>query len=803
MGLREMSTDDLKAMLPIRQKFIRVINDEDNETVLVGVSPDTWIPEKKAWQGLEAIGWVNEDPNIVWGYPGKFWNVECEIKPDEVENRVRDIILCLPDFETKSLTISQINSREFGEESCKSLIKTGFIGKIPYIRMEIDADGSRWVAEKMSGVRKVMINDADKTLIIFRPVSLHTQNLPYPLFVGVDQNIFPSPLVILRKDRWMIKVFVAPEMPAMVSAMLSISLSGKLVDDNSQPIHIFPSNEWIVNRKKFEEYGIIWIAEEFDPEKPWDNKVDIVPNKIPGWEAPAGNGKILHGYQKEAVLHSLSRGNRVLFADQMGLGKTAQALAVGAAVNSKRTLVVVPSCLRYVWLDEIKGWYGIFEDKIQLISDKLDSPRPDATFIILTFEQISFRSEIWKNPPKELVRVMKSNLKEGEFFYKSGQSLHFLSPFPPSIEERINKALIGKELIRWKKIMARLRNDLLVKIEELGFDLLIIDEAHRVKNHKASRTEAAKRLSKSAKIGCLALSGTPIQNNTREPATLLEVIDPSSFSFANQGCRISIDRLKHFLGNVMIRRLKEDVLKDLPPLVEQIVRIGGQDLDQIGENFWDDIIEVNCDPPDWASEKSGGIQLLASAWSNARFAPFSQWQEELGIGKACHPHTLDFIEAILEEKDCCVIFVENHAVSDSLFEILSKKKISCVIVDGRTPPLDRHRVINEFNSKLSRTQCLIAGMEAIGEGFTIIRPDTCIFLQIFKKPSVMQQARERLHRIGQKAATVTAYYLVSNNDLDKFWVELNKSKGLLISNILEEKVQIVGESIDQVEVAPN
>ena len=113
------------------------------------------------------------------------------------------------------------------------------------------------------------------------------------------------------------------------------------------------------------------------------------------------------------------------------------------------------------------------------------------------------------------------------------------------------------------------------------------------------------------------------------------------------------------------------------------------------------------------------------------------------------------------------------------------------MIDGRTPAAQRSDIVRQFQD--GAIDCLIAGMDSVGEGITLTRADTCVFLEMGQKPNTMRQARDRLHRIGQKA-TVQAIYLVADNPLDRFFRDLCLEKADLSGKVLEEEVQVLAET---------
>lgn len=355
-----------------------------------------------------------------------------------------------------------------------------------------------------------------------------------------------------------------------------------------------------------------------------------------------------------------------------------------------------------------------------------------------------------------------------------------------------------------------------------------------MKNAGAKRNASAIQISASSG-GCVLLSGTPIQNRTSEPAVLLHVLDPRAYQQIKNTERIEIPRIKGMLAPLMLRRRKDDVLSELPPVIEQVVPLEGNIYKVVGLRAEDEVPlrdgsgernritalhalkmageSVLRENPDkrgdlawreWSDEYyvlraalSIGPEKDKASPHNPSLTPalglFEKIRNSLAKLKASDPKVLDLVTDVIDEKGSVVLFTAHHDASDVLSGTLKSAGYGVEIIDGRLRPERRGTVVERFQQ--GEIQCLIAGMDAAGEGLTLTRADTAIFLEMAYKPATLRQARDRLHRIGQASSVVQAIYLVADNPIDRFFRDLCLDKAALTSAVLGEDVRVLAESV--------
>jgi len=508
---------------------------------------------------------------------------------------------------------------------------------------------------------------------------------------------------------------------------------------------------------------------------------------IPGWSFPAKNGHMLHEYQKEGAIFCAKRGMRALIGDEMGIGKTAQAIAAAESVAAQKVLVICPANARYVWDREIKGWGS--GGKIQHITKQLDALDEDARWYIATYDQLVSRAETWKlqngQEEKAFLTVFpdrKKDIEKGSYPKKVSLS-QFFSMAPDFAD--------AKRVVAWQNMMRRLRGELLEQILAAGSILTIIDEAHRVKNRESKRTKAIQRIT-AAKTQTLLLTGTPLRNNEHEVAVLLTLLDAEAKYSLDKQHGYTTQDVKDYLSYFMIRRTKAEVLPELPEKTRQRIDIGTLDPDTMEE------YQIALNDARDAHDKAllnGASEALARQKMRGGI---ERARTALGLAKIRGGEVADLVADIVENKECCVVFCAHHFVSDELMTQLNQAGIKSAVVDGRTPQIERARIEGQFQN--GGLQVFIGGINAAGEAITLTRADTVVFVELDWVPAALMQAEDRIHRVGQKSNCQVMQLIakLDGQNIDEEMISVIGSKLERIGMVLDEGTSNI---IDKVEVS--
>ena len=627
------------------------------------------------------------------------------------------------------------------------------------------------------------------------------------------------PTARLRRRGWVMDLVLDGDKLAIAATMAAARMPSRGGwQDWAASASSFPVVEWPSWRVWLQTVGVEWVVDGFDPDDLW-GEVQFDEASIPGWDGPTAVGAKLREFQKDGVRFVMSRRGRALLADDMGLGKTAQAIATVAAMKAARVLILSPAVVKSVWLAEIEKWSGVskYESGIQMLAGAHDRPQ-NCKWLIASYDQVVSRAETWKAASEPEFLGVSAVIKETVGFAdpeddddlrprlnKKDRKIKFSQSLRTDVVDLVAAGLTPASALKWSKLHSRLRGELQQALLEWAPDLLVLDEAHRVKSADAKRTSVAIALSARAG-GCLAMSGTPIQNSTNEPAVLLHVINPAAYQEVKRE-KIPIVRIKALLAPVMLRRRKQDVLNELPLVTEQIVRIAVPDYVDDGE---DEILQEllalgrnleldGIKPNDWAAAAPAHIKHLALAWSaGTELSKFEVVRAQLAEMKAHASMVLDFVKDALENKGCLVVFTAHHAASDALAAGIRGAGWKVGVADGRTSLPRRVQLVSDFQK--SHLDCLVCGMDAMGEGVTLHRADMVVFLEMAYKPSTLHQSRDRLHRIGQ-TRNVQAVYLLSDHPLDEFLEMMVLGKAELVGKVLSERVHVLGQDRGDVSIA--
>lgn len=342
-------------------------------------------------------------------------------------------------------------------------------------------------------------------------------------------------------------------------------------------------------------------------------------------------------------------------------------------------------------------------------------------------------------------------------------------------------------LSSWRKWLSRLKPQ-----------LIIIDEVHKIKNANSKRARATKRLCKTVPH-IIAISGTPLVNDRPiELFPTLNILRPDKFnsfySFANKyshreskpwgpvytGARnkkLLHRRLKKY---VMVRRLKKDVLTELPAKTRCVVPLP---------------IET---PREYAAAKKDLVKwLLKQGKKGAAFrASKSLMLSRVGhlkrlAAKLKLKAVMEWIDDFLENTtEKLIVFGIHRVILEALKE---KYKDQCVLVDGRVKGIDRQHAVDKFMHK-KKCRIFFGNIHAAGVGLTLTVASTVVFAELDWVPANHVQAEDRAHRIGQ-LESVIVYYLVAKGTIEESMVDILQEKMNKIYAILDGEKAVSDFSI--------
>lgn len=327
--------------------------------------------------------------------------------------------------------------------------------------------------------------------------------------------------------------------------------------------------------------------------------------------------------------------------------------------------------------------------------------------------------------------------------------------------------------------------DWLGELRRVNPMLVIADECHMAKSRTAKRSKALRSLCKG--VPCvLALSGTPLVNRPAELYNVLNILRPelypSFFQFATEYCRLrrtpwgldysgakNLGRLhSRLLRECMVRRKKEDVLKDLPPKRRNLVTLpieGRSQYDLAVKDFlaW---LRANGERTGFDVKSQKIVQIGAIKRLAAR----------LKMGAA-----LEWVDNFLEEgEDKILLFAVHKPVISELKERYGK---GCVVVDGSVTGRDRQRAFDRFQSDPG-VRVFVGNIQAAGTGWNATAASDVAFVEMAWTPGEMVQAEDRVHRIGQDRP-VTIHYLLAHDTIEEDLCQTLERKARVLSHTLD------------------
>ena len=434
-------------------------------------------------------------------------------------------------------------------------------------------------------------------------------------------------------------------------------------------------------------------------------------------------------FQVKGIEFLEAQKGRALLGDDMGLGKTIQVLGYLALHPELSPIIIVcPSSAKYEWQSQIE------------------------------------------NHTKNL----------------SCEILNGRKPYP--VKERIS--VINYDILPyWEAYLLTLKPQ-----------ALILDECHYVKNQRVKRTEASRRISKVCQV-IIPLSGTPIINRPSEFFPVLNMIRPSEFgsfwnyafrycapkrAFRGQGWDFSgsqrPEELHRRVSPFMIRRRKEEVLKELPP--KQRIPI------QIDLSNRKEYLLARDEFLTWYRAEKGA-EKAESAEKAEAFVKLGQLRQVAAQGKL--KAAKEWIQDYLDSTDGkIVVFAYHRAIFENLVE--EYKKI-CACGGGAGEA--RHEEVKRFQTD-PKCRVFIGSIKADKEAITLTAANTVVFIEQGWTPGEHDQAEDRINRIGQQADSITAYYFLGKDSIDEYLWDLIEKKREIITKILdgEEKWTKLKEKIN-------
>lgn len=459
------------------------------------------------------------------------------------------------------------------------------------------------------------------------------------------------------------------------------------------------------------------------------------------FEAPESLQGILRNYQLygHKWLRTLETyGFGGILADDMGLGKTLQIISVLAAAKEEKrvgcALIVCPSSLVYNWLEEFHRF----------------APQLSVGIVAGTKEE---RDEMIQNYRQWDVLVTSYDLLKRDIAHYEG----------------------------------------------VQFEYQILDEAQYIKTHTTAAAKSVKVIQSNHRF---ALTGTPIENRLSELWSIFDYLMPGFLyryetfkkeietPIAKKNDEAATMRLHRMVSPFILRRLKGDVLNDLPDKMEEVRYAHFSEQQQ--KIYDGQILRMKemLERQDEDSVRRNKLQILAELTRIRQICCdpsllFEDYQGESAKRVACK----ELIQSAIEGEHRILLFSQFTSMLDLLAQDLQQANIPYYMITGMTAKKERIELVKKFNS--DETPVFLISLKAGGTGLNLTGADMVIHYDPWWNVAAQNQATDRAHRIGQ-TKVVTVYKLIAKDSIEEKIQQMQQSKKDLADAILSGELGNIG-----------
>lgn len=408
-----------------------------------------------------------------------------------------------------------------------------------------------------------------------------------------------------------------------------------------------------------------------------------------------------------------------VLADEMGLGKTVQTIAFLLSEKNKKSLIVAPTSLIYNWKNEFNKFAPTM--KICVLHGDKDE-----------------RQEILNDLENyDVILTTYGTLKNDE-----------------------------------------------EKYEKIKFDYCILDEGQNIKNPLAQSTKSVKNIKAENKF---ILTGTPIENNLIELWSIFDFIMPgyldnvSNFKNRFVNKEDSAIELQKYIKPFMLRRLKKDVITELPEKIEKNYYVElTKEQKKVYASYVKDIKE-KMENNEFNDDKITIFSYLTKL-RQLCLDPSIVLDDYNGkSGKI--EEVVSMIKDNISENHKILLFSQFTSVLKNISKRLTENKIQHFYLDGSTNAGKRLELVEEFNNN-DETKVFLISLKAGGTGLNLTSADIVIHFDPWWNPAVEDQATDRAHRIGQKNV-VQVFKLISEGTVEDKILSLQEKKKQIIKDVLD------------------
>lgn len=508
------------------------------------------------------------------------------------------------------------------------------------------------------------------------------------------------------------------------------------------------------------------------------------------------NGFKLKPQQEQGVKFLTTR-KKAILAHQMGGGKTITAIVSALEDKYKKILVICPASVKTTWYNETKKFVN--EDDITIVEG---STWKESRFTIINYDILDNFYEI----PTEIVKRKTKKVDENG---------------------KISYIYVEKEVISKKEcvINEAMSNSQLFKSK---FDLIIIDEAHKLSNSNSGRYKIISDLIKrSNPIGIYELTGTMITNNPMNLYNILKIIDAditkdwqsyvktycdgrqifvkserdkftSAFlarknkktwndlskdekseldEYLNKFCKkiwltngaSNLDELKERIKHLYLRDLNEEIYKNFSKETKILSYQLNYNEKCIYDKVWDEYIKLN---------DSKDIDTILKNKKLIEGSVLRQSTSQLMI-----PHTIELVNKEINNGNKVIVFC---AFDKEIYELENYYRDKCVVHNGKLTVKEKDKVMERFN-KDENCKVFLGNLTSSSVGLNLTVANVIVFNSVSWLPAENQQAEYRILRIGQTKNCKIYYQKFENTYMERMFEILDIKNNIIDSVIVDEK----------------
>lgn len=313
-----------------------------------------------------------------------------------------------------------------------------------------------------------------------------------------------------------------------------------------------------------------------------------------------------------------------------------------------------------------------------------------------------------------------------------------------------------------------------------AYDYLILDEAQVMKN---AQTKISKRLHQFEVKHCFALSGTPIENKLLEIWSIFSIVMPGLLPSKREFLKLRSAQVARYIKPFILRRRKEDVLPELPELLEMTYTNELADKQKAMYLAQLRQMQQSIAGASDTSISRQKIEILSGITRLRQICDSPSLFMEDYDGESGKVESLRMLLAQLKENGHrTLIFSQFKGMLDIAEKELKALEMTSYKLTGSTSSVDRQEMTKAFNK--GAKDVFLISLRAGGVGLNLTGADTVILIDLWWNPAVEMQAISRAHRIGQKS-TVEVYRLITRGTIEEKILELQENKKNLVTTVLD------------------